>query len=281
MKNGSYAPHGKTADILARAYELVQSVPYTVSARWLFYRLLQEGYYTGKQDYKNKFLPATSQARHSFYEGWVPYMLADDTRTAIVRGDGASDVESWLEMVSNRLTCELDKWRGQDFYIELWYEARAMSAQFEHYTEHITLRPMGGQPSIDYKWQTAKALEAAADAYGLPIVILYFGDLDAAGGTISEVIERDVRKWCEADFEFAHAGLTKEHVLQYDVPENFEHPGAYQWEALSDEGACEIIVDGVAPFLRHDVISQCVREEQDATIWIRAQVKELAGRWVS
>lgn len=274
-----YTPHGKTRSILDRAYELVQSVPYAVSARWLFYRLLQEGCYSGKQDYKNKFLPTISAARHAFYKGWRPDTLADDTREAVERGTGSQDVTAWLESVASYATCRLDKWIGQKYYVELWYEARAMTQQFRHYTEYITLRPMGGQPSIDYKWKTAKALEDAYALYDRPVVVLYFGDLDEAGETISEVVERDVRKWCDVDFDFIRCGLTPGQVVRYDVPENFEHPGAYQWEALSDEGAREIITNGTAPFLSHDVFSQRSREEHAATVWVREQLAELVGRW--
>ena len=274
-----WTPRGATVAMLDRAFEIVQSVPYQVGARWLFYRLLQEGYYSSKGDYKNKFIKALSAARHEFYKDWRPDTLADETRAAIVRGGGSFDVPDWLAQVADGLTCHLDKWEGQGHYVELWYEARAMTQQFDHYTRHMTLRPMGGQPSIDYKWQTAKALEDAAEAYEVPIVILYFGDLDNAGELISEVIERDVRTWCEADFTFIRCGLTEAQVRRYGVPENFEKPGEYQWEALSDAGAREIITDNVLPYLRLDAFTEVERAERAATQWARAQVADLGARW--
>lgn len=55
-----WKPQGKTAPILDRAMEHIKSVEYKVSARWVFYRLLQEGHYSDKNDYKNKFIPMTS-----------------------------------------------------------------------------------------------------------------------------------------------------------------------------------------------------------------------------
>lgn len=66
MGKETYKPHGKTARILDRAWELVQSVAYAVSMRWVFYRLLQAGYYSTKDDYKNKLTPALSDARPAF-----------------------------------------------------------------------------------------------------------------------------------------------------------------------------------------------------------------------
>lgn len=265
-------PNKYTAAVLERAFDIVQSVPYQVSARWLFYRLLQEGYYSTKQDYANKFLKAVSAARKSFYGAWRPDTLADETRTPIHRGVGWDNGASWLDAVS-KAECELDKWHSQNFYLECWYEARAMTDQFRHYTEHVTLRPMGGQPSIPYKWQTAKELERAASRYGNPIVILYFGDLDPAGEQISKTVESDVREWCSAPFEFIRCGLTAEQVRRYDVPENIEHPGAFQWEALSDSGARDIIQGNISRFLRHDAILEVIERERHASEFLSKLLK--------
>lgn len=274
MPRENYAPRAETAAMLDRAWEILQSVPYAVSARWLFYRVLQEGFYSSKSDYKDKFIKATSAARHAGYKHWRPDSLADETREAIVRGNGYASVEQWLEAMQERLRCRLDRWDSQPYYVELWYEARAMTQQFTYYTEHATLRPMGGQPSIDYKYKTAKALEEHADK---EIIILYFGDLDTAGETISAVVERDVREWCDADFEFIHCGLTLDQARRYNVPENPEKPGEYQWEALPDAGASDIITAATHPYLRHDAFAAVATQEADATAWLRGHLAGL--RW--
>lgn len=275
----SYKPHAKTEKMLARALELVHSVPYQVSLRWLFYRMLQEGFYSSKDDYKNRFVPALSAARHDFYGGWEPDTLADETREAIVRGNGFSSVKDWLDGVTRGVTCRLDKWTRQDNYVELWFEARAMSQQFEHYTEHMTLRPLGGQPSIPYKWEAAKALEEAAEYYQKPVIVLYFGDLDTAGETIAQVVERDVREWCEVDFEFVHCGLNAEQVQLYGVPENPEKPGEYQWEALADDAARNIITSNTSRFLRRAGFSEADRLERHATEWLRRELVGVVAKW--
>jgi len=269
-----YNPRPKTKKILDRAYELVKSVDYQVSARWLFYRLLQEGYYSTKQDYSNKFLKAVSAARHAFYKDWRPDTLADETRESIPGGTGWETGHDWLRAVSNA-KCKLDKWYTQPVYLECWYEARAMTDQFRYYTRNVTLRPMGGQPSIPYKWQTAKDLEEAADNYCHPIVILYFGDLDPAGETISETIERDIQNWCSVEFQFIRCGLTAEQVARYNVPENIEHPGAYQWEALTDAAAREIITGNIDHFLRHDAFEAIAEREAKISQWLSDSLEDL------
>lgn len=275
----TYKPQDPQRAILARAMEFVKSVNYRVGLRWVFYRLLQEGWYKSKDDYKHKLEPLLSAARHAFYEDWRPDTLTDETRSAIHRGHGSTTSGDWISNLAKEITCTLAKWHNQPCYIQLWYEARAMTEQFEYYTEHIDLVPMGGQPSIDYKWQIAKFLERAAAVYQKPIIILYFGDLDDAGKNISKRVDMDVRKWCEVDFTFIHCGLTLEQVAQYNVPENPDKPGQYQWEALTDDAAREIITSNVDRFISHDGFSEIASQESAATDWIRAKLAEIAANY--
>ncbi len=74
-----YKPSAEGKYILDRAWCWVQSVPYQPSARWVFYRLLQDGTYSKKGDYRH-LLGILSKARKGFYDQWNPGTLADDTR---------------------------------------------------------------------------------------------------------------------------------------------------------------------------------------------------------
>jgi len=259
-----YKPQTEQAIILERAFELVESVPYDVTARWLFYRLLQESCYTGKDDYKAKFLPLLSKARKKFYKQWTPETLADDTRVAVIRGDGWTSEASFLKDVG-RASCVLDKWQDQDCYLEIWFEAKAMAGQFKHYTEYITLRPFGGDCSISFKWQIAKELEARHDQYKKPVVVLYFGDLDKKGLQIPESAVKDIRQWADIDFEFIRCGLNQGDEVTYNIPENPDKPGTYQWEALSDEAARELIKNWTEKYISQGLFQSTESLEKDIT----------------
>lgn len=165
-----------------------------MTARWLFYRLLQESTYRGKDAYHSLFLPLTAKARKSFYAGWQPWTLADDTRQVIEGGNGFDDPLEWLEAVQDQLRFEKAKWHTQDYYLEIWFEAAAMLGQFRHYTEEIPLFAFHGDVSIPGKWATAKRLEQAHRRYGLPVVVLYFGDDDPKGWEIPKEALADIRK---------------------------------------------------------------------------------------
>lgn len=272
----TYHPRDEQDAILDRAYDLIQSVPYKVSARWLFYALLQEGTYPGKESYRTKLLPLLAKARKTFHKQWRPDTLMDDTREAIIRGDGFDDVDEWLAAVG-RAKCSLDKWVGQDVYLELWFEAKAMRGQFEYYTDYITLRPFGGDPSIAYKWSIAKDLEKAAETYDNPITIVYFGDLDPKGLTIPESAIRDIREWCSADFTFIRGGLNPGDDDKYNIAENPDKPGTFQWEALNDEIARELITSIIGEYISLGSFTETVEEERNATISFQNNWKEFTN----
>lgn len=264
----SYRPHKKSQLILERAWRYVQSVPYTVTLRWLFYCLLQDGTFADKTDY-NSLKTILSIARKRFYEGWRPDTLADDTRVSVVRGEGFSTPQSWATALAERGACNLARWDGQDYYVEVWFEAKAMKAQFEYYTDNITLRPFGGDPSIPFKWHIAEALTRAADFHGLGMVILYFGDLDPKGISIPQSMVADVRQWCDTDFEFVRVGLNPGDGVRYNIPENPDRPGTYQWEALSDEAAKGLITSAVAQYVDYDKMREIEALETKTTAQFR------------
>jgi hypothetical protein len=276
----SYQPRGRSVAILDRAWEIVAELPYAVTIRFVFYILLQEGLYKKKGDYSS-FTGLLSRVRHDFYKGWRPDTFVDDQRSYIDRGNGYESVADWLNSIPARFPCDLSKYHDerQQYYVELWFEAKGMARQFAYYTKHITLRPMGGQPSIPYKWQAAKELDWAAERYGKPLVVLYFGDLDEGGDHISNAIERDVGEWCEYDFQFIRSGLNMAQVKQYGIPENFDKPGEYQWVALPDHGAKDIIQAAVKPLMGLDHITELEATEADATERLRDGLKQMGGRW--
>jgi hypothetical protein len=275
----TYKPTPEGEAILSAALGFVHSVPYNVTARWLFYRLLQTGVYSGKQDYKNRFLPLVTRARKAFHGGWTPATLADETREAIIGGDGYTDGRDWLERGVYSQGCTLDKWEAQPYYVELWFEAAAMRGQFEHYTQHVTLRPFQGDPSLDFKWNTAKWLEQAARVYGKPMVVLYFGDLDPKGLQIPYSARDDVQAWCSSPFEFIRCGLNPGDEHTYNLPENIDKPGSYQWEALADADASSLITSNLAPYIDAGRFAQVEARELVVNERFRREVTDILSRW--
>jgi len=267
-----YKPHGKTKESLDWCLKRIESVPYNVTARWLFYRYIEEvlkpnGLYVSKKQYK-PFLQWTARARKRFYNGWRPDTLTDDTREAHIRGFGYQNEEQWLEQFKNQ-TCTLDKYVSQEKIIEVWFEAEAMCSQFSYHTSpyHITMRPFKGDASIDYKWKTAKHLELLGE-YRKPIVILYFGDYDKKGLQIPESAVKDIKEWSQVPFQFIRCGINKKQILDWGLIESFDKEGTFQWEALSEDKAKDLIVGNIEKYWSIKQVKE-----------VEAQEAEITERW--
>jgi len=258
----SYNPEAENAEWLDWAFERIQGLEYKPTARWLFYRLVQEKGFA-KDDYK-KFLGVTSKARKGYYKDWDPETLADDTREITGQlGSGFTNPFKWLEaMALKRPKLEIG-WH-QDRLVIVCFEAKAMVGQFKFLLERerIPLCPFGGDASVPFKYQIAELVnecEQFCHDVDKPIVILYFGDYDQKGLEIPENAMRDIEDWVDRDFKFCdthddvedgmvnyiRCGINTEHIAKYHIPDRADDPGKYQWEALDENAAREIILEAV------------------------------------
>ena len=259
-------PGPNTEKILKRAMEHIKSVPYGVSLRWLFYRLFQDGIYKKKEvvngkvisdDYRYKFMWLMSRVRKATQgewvrEGWTPTTLEDDTSEVIELAGffrDMKDLKARPELVADDIEITFDPFYESERYTVIGFEARAMIKQFRFYTQGVNLFPFGGDAHISPKWKMAKHFEDAFKWYGgKPMQFLYFGDRDDKGEKIYEAAEKDIKKWCKYPIKFERCGLTKKQVNEFNLPENPEakKPGQYQWEALTDPQAKQIILSAMA-----------------------------------
>lgn len=294
---GDWKPHQKTAGILNQAINYIRSVDYKVSIRWVFYRLLQDGIYSKKSDYVT-LVQLTSRARHTGWNGWHPLILSDDTRDMIlhekhgenpnpdmeyefnyaeeVTREEKEELQEKLDYFECTYDYEIDPFYYVDSFYCVMFEARAMVGQFQAYTKGLTLCPFGGWPSIPYKYKIAKYLENQSKKYGgVPVTVFYFGDRDDTGEEIFEQAEYNISSWADCNVEFIRCGLTYEQIEKYGVPENPDNPKAFQWEAIDNEGAKEIIQTSIGEYFDYDEIMKRAKEEgADITERIRTEVNK-------
>lgn len=284
-KNG---PLKRQAEILDQALNLINSVPYKVTLRWLFYGLWQEGWFghakptsraSAKRRAYEEFASLMSRLRHSaseFYDRW-PIELSDDRRDPIHHSNWYSSTSEWLDAYIKGLTCTTEKMIGQENYVMLAFEAEAMQSQFKYFSKPygVSLWPFSGAASIPYKKALAKHIEFVSDLFNLPVIILYFGDYDQAGLSIPESAFRHIRKWCRVEFTAYRAGLNLEQINKYNIQEDPEKPGKFQWEAVGDTPAREIVIGSLDALLLHDTISEIEKAEQEMTTKARQALAEI------
>lgn len=264
--------------------EQVNALTYQPSLRWCFYRVM-EPFGLKKSDY-SKFDSAISRARKQKMDGWLPDTLADESREVIdhllVRElFGARDYDNFemrangeIRQLFSNITTPI--WHSEiGFYAEVWFEAKAMTGQFEHFIpREFTLRPFGGDYSIPKKYEAAMRIREMADKGRRQVIILYFGDCDKKGFMIPKSAVKDIRNWAMADFDFKQVGLTESQVQKFQLPENPERPGQYQWEALSDAQAQEVIEKGLS-LLPLDELKQTKQQAETKRLrWLKKYLRQ-------
>jgi len=273
-EDNPYRPSSaKRRRLIDRAWEHVQSVPYKVSVRWVFYRLLQDGLVVGKKRGYTLVQDTLGDARKGYYKLWRPDTLADESRSPIVRTGRFGTPKGWYAALKQYgLSMSFDPQAGAEQRVFVGFEANAMASQFQQHAPHVDLYPFGGFPSIPYKWELAEAVACSAE----PAVVLYFGDCDPTGKHIADNAEADVTRWADeqtgAECEWVYVGLTEKQARRYKVPEAPGKPGVFQWEALSDGQAGELIGGAMKGYLDHETIAhnlaQAGRAELKVKKWL-------------
>lgn len=241
----------------------LKSVPYKVSLRWLFYRLLDEGVYTQKNDYINKFKSLMSKARHNNWDRWKPDSIEDDTRQIYWKGIGSFTESDAIKQIQ----CNYDKFQDQENIVLILFEARAMHDQFSYYTKNIPLIPLGGDPSIPLKYDIASSIDWLSDRYDKPIKLVYFGDYDLKGKQIRETTLDHIQKWCNSRYDVIIGGLTLDQVTELSIKQDPDKPG-YQWESLTDQQADILINRSILPIF----------DQRKALRWQRQQA-HVTKKW--
>ncbi len=213
----------------------------------------------------------TAKARKMFYKEWRPWTLTDESRAIYHPPGYMLDRGGWLNEV-REMGCFLDRQRYQKKHVIIAYEARAMHQQFLKYTAPfgVPLVPLGGDPSVPYKWKILQHIVKAAEHWKVPSVILYFGDYDPKGEQIPNTVKDDITMWfqrqglenVEKAFTWERVGLNKGDGERYGIPVRPDKPTQYQWEALSDEQARKLIEMSISNHTDTELLLRAISEEQ-------------------
>ncbi|MBA7589740.1 hypothetical protein ES708_31829 [subsurface metagenome] len=154
-----------------------------------------------------------------------------------------------------------------------------MQGQFLHYAnENMPLLAFRGDISIPEKWRSAERLAERYQDLGAPIHIYYFGDYDPKGLLIPTSAWRDIQAWTIGilnsrgltklevleSLNFHRVGINENQIEELRLPENPERPGTYQWEALDDNQARQLI-DSANELLEMDRFTEIEEDEETIT----------------
>jgi hypothetical protein len=196
----------------------------------------------------------------------------------------------------------LPRWRGQQYYVELWVEKDALAGVLAPIAEdyHVTMMVNRGYSSqsamhesalrfmrgMNQSWYDDAHTEAQTDRDG---VLFYLGDHDPSG----EDMVRDIRDRMEMfgvhALDVRKLALTMDQIEQYNPPPNpakvtdpraggyiAKHgDGSWELDALPPEVLAEIIRDGLESVVDHKAMDKILEKEERDKERLRDAVAEL------
>lgn len=200
-----------TQKIVLIANKMYESMNLPITVRQLYYQLVSQGVIkNGKYNTLDAYL---TDLRKKDILDWE---LFEDRNRYFHKINTIKPATDMKDLVSSYITNlklpPIDKWHGQDYYIELWYEKDALSSYFQHIADkwHILCFANRGYNSFTMNKETQNRLAENKDKN---IVILYAGDYDPHGFVIYENLKKVL------NVKIERIALTKEQIEQYNLIE--------------------------------------------------------------
>jgi len=265
---------GEVRKLLDKIIEIVedyQNQGYTMTLRQLYYQLVSRDIIPNQQRQYAKLSRILTDAR---MEGLVDWEFIED-RIRVPKFpnqfDNIADAMNTITQVYR-----LDRWEGQDNYVEVWVEKDALSGVLEPITRkyHVHLLVNRGYSSVSAMHDSAQRIRQQEDQ-GKTAYVIYMGDHDPSGEDMVRDIQDRLNGFgCNAEVE--KIALTMAQIRQYNPPPNpvkmtdtraegyrQEH-GDESWEldALPPNVLVKLLTDRLDELIDQDKYDAIVRQEK-------------------
>ena len=209
-----------TKALLAASVQVIaeyRAQGYRLTLRQLYYQLVSRDLIPNQQRWYKTLGDVVSNGR---YGGWIDWdAIVDRGRVPVKPSEWNGPAEILRAAVSGY---RLDRWEGQENYVELWCEKDALSSVLEPICDryHIRFLANRGYSSSTAVYDAAKRL-SDAEAEGRRPVVIYLGGHDPSGIDMT----RDIRDRLETMtygpwVEVQRLALNFDQVEDYQPPPN-------------------------------------------------------------
>lgn len=217
-----YEPHKfqpKTLKIVEQADEIIEEYKeqgFDLTLRQLFYQFVSRDLISNNQTEYKRLGDIISKARRAGYIDWDA--IVDRTRN-LQKWSSWKSPESVI--LSAAYGFQMDLWRNQDFYVEIWFEKDALMGVFERAAEEYRIPYFScrGYVSDSEIWSAAQRLKEKVKSEK-DVVIFHFGDHDPSGLDMSRDIEARLNLFGLWGFEVRRLALNFDQIQKYNPPPN-------------------------------------------------------------
>ena len=184
------------------------------------------------------------------------------------------------------------RWKGQDYYAELWVEKQALAGVLEPLANkhHVTLMVNKGYSSQSAMYESAKRFlrESRQADFKRPI-LFYLGDHDPSGEDMVRDIHDRMEMFGVGGLDVRKLAITMEQIEEYGPPPNpakvtdpraeayIARHGNESWEvdALDPTTLQTIVTDAFDEIIDREKMEAVVRQEEEDKVALRNAAAEL------
>ena len=244
---------------------------YRITVRQMFYQLVARGIVDNTESAYGKTSDILKDGRLTGEIDWQ--LIVDRGRRPIMPVEFQSI--SHLIRFAKR-SYRSDRWKEQEYYIEVLVEKDALAGILEPVTEeyHVSLLADKGYPSISSMYDLAGRIRKKQSEK--KCVILYMGDHDPSGRDMVENIPKQMEQ-LGIRVKVDHIALTQAQISLYDLPSQYAKksdsrykkfnkkfgPKSCELDALDPGVLKEILKENIKKYLNEDLYKQAIKKEDE------------------
>ena len=257
----------------------------TMTLRQLYYQLVSRGYIENQQKEYAKLSRLVTDAR---YCGEIDWRAIEDRIRVPRRPSPFEDVQDLVECA--KASYRLDRWIGQEYYIELFTEKDALSSVLYPIAQkwHIYFNVNRGYASATAIYDTSKRFISEGNE-GKNLILLYLGDHDPSGLDMNRDISDRLSEFDVIDLDLIHIALTTKQVKEHKPPPNpakisdprakdyIANYGETSWEvdALRPELLIKLVESSITEFVDEEMMDKIIAKEKKDIKKLETFAKEI------
>ena len=269
----------KTRKMLEMADQVIeeyQAEGYDLTVRQLYYQMVARDFIPNNDREYKKLISLLTNARMGGHIDW----------SAIVdRGRNPAKPPEWDSPASIVAAAaeqyRVDRWAGQERYVEVWCEKDALSSVLEPVCDrmHVVFMANRGYSSSTALYDAGKRFKGKIDRDIWP-ALLYLGDHDPSGMDMTRDVKDRVGAFAgELGIEVRRLALNYDQIIEYAPPPNpaklsDSRAGAY----IAEYGPESWELDALEPQVLDDLVSAAILDLRDDEKYNEQMEREEAHR---
>ena len=253
---------------------------YRLTLRQLYYQMVVKGHLPNTlRDYKN----LGTMVKNAREGGHLSWDHIEDRGRVLVSPNFYESVVERVELAS--YSFELDRWEGQDNYIEVWVEKDAVSGIIEPVADRWQVPFMAnrGYSSASAMYSAAQRLSRCV-RLGKVAHVLYLGDHDPSGLDMDQDMEGRLHQYSrgrlnQGTLEITRLALTMDQVEEHKPPPNPTKTADSRAQSYIDQFGTECWeLDALDPATLDSLVEEAITDRIDLVLFEERKEAEEAGR---